>query len=495
MLTIAIIDLTEKSRAQMLSSLEAVLRDKSSETSVYAARPELDLLAMSVEEFKVASHRASVVILGPEILDRSRDTINELKVGGSYIMMGYTDSSLPLDVLQELIELGIEDILKPSSFAPESLFAKLFSIQKKNAKEMHGKLILLAAGKGGMGVTTITALLGEALALEGHKVGLIDLDIDTRDLSTFLGVQSGYNETLEFILLGKKGLSPSAITGAFTKVLTSDSDLSILSPSLTLNSIYLNQAILKLFFDCIKVALEQFDYLLLDPGSMPENVMANLFHISDRTVLVSDNNPSSLHALISRYNGAKRRIRSSSKIDILLNRYDTSKVHGPALTTGYLLSQLQRTIDETALTFLSDGLIIPFSADGSSWPGSGCTMLGLSKRDLLKTASKIAANLAGKASKPKADKEPVLAIEYKKAPEIGVENVEKKIVSANLPPESKKIADGITSETDADYNNKRDKLVRFFTKFRKQEEEQARLIQEPQSKQPEEELFSEPQFK
>ena len=50
------------------------------------------------------------------------------------------------------------------------------------------KVILVASGKGGVGKSTVSALLGEALAQAGHATLLAELDSGLRSLDVALGV-------------------------------------------------------------------------------------------------------------------------------------------------------------------------------------------------------------------------------------------------------------------------------------------------------------------
>lgn len=50
------------------------------------------------------------------------------------------------------------------------------------------KAILIASGKGGVGKSTVSAFLGQALALRGKKVLLVELDCGLRSLDVALGV-------------------------------------------------------------------------------------------------------------------------------------------------------------------------------------------------------------------------------------------------------------------------------------------------------------------
>ena len=52
------------------------------------------------------------------------------------------------------------------------------------------KTIVITSGKGGVGKTTSTANIGTALALQGHKVCLIDMDIGLRNLDVVLGLEN-----------------------------------------------------------------------------------------------------------------------------------------------------------------------------------------------------------------------------------------------------------------------------------------------------------------
>jgi septum site-determining protein MinD len=55
---------------------------------------------------------------------------------------------------------------------------------------LDGKIIVVTSGKGGVGKTTATASLGAALALEGNKVAVVDMDIGLRNLDVVMGLEN-----------------------------------------------------------------------------------------------------------------------------------------------------------------------------------------------------------------------------------------------------------------------------------------------------------------
>jgi septum site-determining protein MinD len=55
---------------------------------------------------------------------------------------------------------------------------------------VEGRIIVITSGKGGVGKTTATASIGAALALEGNRVAVVDMDIGLRNLDVVLGLEN-----------------------------------------------------------------------------------------------------------------------------------------------------------------------------------------------------------------------------------------------------------------------------------------------------------------
>ena len=64
----------------------------------------------------------------------------------------------------------------------ESLLASL------NSKSSVKKVIAVASGKGGVGKSTVTAMLAAAMAKKGKRVGILDADITGPSIPTAFGV-------------------------------------------------------------------------------------------------------------------------------------------------------------------------------------------------------------------------------------------------------------------------------------------------------------------
>lgn len=55
---------------------------------------------------------------------------------------------------------------------------------------MNGRIIVVTSGKGGVGKTTATAAIGAALAMDGNKVAVVDMDIGLRNLDVVMGLEN-----------------------------------------------------------------------------------------------------------------------------------------------------------------------------------------------------------------------------------------------------------------------------------------------------------------
>jgi pilus assembly protein CpaE len=100
-------------------------------------------------------------------------------------------------------EAGADDVMMLSSdpvegSAPPTDAELLFTLQKAVARrngapspsaERHSRMICILGPKGGAGKTVVTSNLGVALAAEGARVALVDLDLQFGDLALALGLE------------------------------------------------------------------------------------------------------------------------------------------------------------------------------------------------------------------------------------------------------------------------------------------------------------------
>ncbi|QTA92147.1 septum site-determining protein MinD [Desulfonema magnum] len=76
---------------------------------------------------------------------------------------------------------------------------------------MEGRTIVITSGKGGVGKTTATACLGAAIALEGKRVVVIDMDIGLRNLDVVMGLENRIIFNIVDAVKGKCKLKQAAI--------------------------------------------------------------------------------------------------------------------------------------------------------------------------------------------------------------------------------------------------------------------------------------------
>ncbi len=76
---------------------------------------------------------------------------------------------------------------------------------------MNGKTIVITSGKGGVGKSTATANIGAALAMEGNRVAVIDMDIGLRNLDVLLGLENRIVYTIVDAAKGRCKIKQAAI--------------------------------------------------------------------------------------------------------------------------------------------------------------------------------------------------------------------------------------------------------------------------------------------
>lgn len=118
---------------------------------------------------------------GSSVQSRSSDiVINDNNIGFSLDITGLETSEAESAREATIRQLKvIENIGRISIVLTSSRLAQKSEKPEKAKLHIEGvdKIILVAAGKGGVGKSTISALLAHKLASEGKKVGIIDADI------------------------------------------------------------------------------------------------------------------------------------------------------------------------------------------------------------------------------------------------------------------------------------------------------------------------------
>ena len=142
---------------------------------------------------------------------------------------------------------------------------------------MEGKIIVVSSGKGGVGKTTATASIGAALALEGKKVAVVDMDIGLRNLDVVMGLENRVVFNIVDVARGKCKLRQAAIKSRRIETLflipASQSDnKDALTPD-----------------DMIRISKtmrKEFDFILMDCPAGIERGFENAVAAADEAVVI-----------------------------------------------------------------------------------------------------------------------------------------------------------------------------------------------------------------
>ncbi|HIO90976.1 MAG TPA: sodium:proton antiporter, partial [Campylobacterales bacterium] len=128
--------------------------------------------------------------------------VKDVKVNGSDITILIDISSSAPEVKQEIHD-GVTKQLQLLGASSINLDIKTPSMPKessskgKNIVPQIKNFVMVSSGKGGVGKSTTTVNLAIALAMQGKKVGLLDLDIYGPNIPRMMGVE---NENPEVIV-------------------------------------------------------------------------------------------------------------------------------------------------------------------------------------------------------------------------------------------------------------------------------------------------------
>lgn len=143
------------------------------------------------------------------------------------------------------------------------------------------RTIVITSGKGGVGKTTTTANIGMSLALLGHKVCLIDLDVGLRNLDIPLGLSNRIIYDINDFVNGKC----SKIEHAFIKD-KQTANLFFLPGSKDDSLSKLNPFLLKQLLQELKKS-NVFDFILIDSPAGIEAGFKRAISLAEEAIIVT----------------------------------------------------------------------------------------------------------------------------------------------------------------------------------------------------------------
>lgn len=295
-------------------------------------------------------------------------------------------------ILDKYYGCGVADVFSgcPSSEKLLSYCYKAINLVKKSSNQ--GRLVLVDSGKGGVGVTSSSVMFSQAIAsrVDG-RVCLVDLDIDSADLTRFLTVKPAFNDELESILTSDSVLNAELIEKSVSKI-WDDSEVYIATPASSLEKIIVGDKNLeRRFLKYLECLNKCYEFVVIDTGSARGDFLKSLYQVSDKVVYLVSNDPSAIHACLFKVKNILNNARR--KIDVVFQEVACSSVK---------LNSKHFRANFINLPNLEDpkwfSVVVPFSKKYSTWTGSSYGVFDLISNKIQMKLDPILDNIIGSKS-------------------------------------------------------------------------------------------------
>lgn len=380
LMQIYIVDSSAETRAHLHAQLSDFLRAEQ-ETHLL---PYLSLKALSPEELKFQDP-PSLCIIGEGLAQRGIAHITQIRrqLPEARLLLIIPSGLETLAFVEEMTRAGVNDFITKRSSAFEIL-QKIVCCAQSERKERSGTLMLVESAKGGLGVTSLTAALGDELSASGKKTLIVDLDTETQDLCRFLQVKPFINENLQLILSGQR---PPHVEFVSQCVLPVKENLDCLPPCPDSDALYDGRATqIQSFFNVLRVLDSQYDAIVIDCGASRGSFLRSLYKVADKVLFVVNNDPATLHASLDKVRKLKAMLSPGVAISLVENN---NTKYG--LPRGALPQELIRIAGSEAA--LWGGISLPSTREAAQWPASGYTLRGSGDRYLSAGLTSLATSL------------------------------------------------------------------------------------------------------
>lgn len=369
MLKIFVVDETAESRHQLAQTISNHLTTAHREGVLL---PQLSVVPLAIEELKFHGS-PNLVVVGPGLVDAELSHLALVRrILPSVPLLVRLDAGRErLALIEQLARLGIDDVWGDSQSAHDFL-RKLILMSSKVQREKRGSLVLVDSGKGGLGVTSITAGLGEALAVAGKKVVVVDLDFESQDLSRFLGVRPYVNENLQLMLDQKRPVTKEFVEQSVSPVWSESDNLWCLPPAIDGEALIApNSAHSRTMLSIFEMLDEMFDVILVDSAGTRGSLLRTLCRVADQCLMLVSADPASLYVSVERLQRARSAIHPEAGLFVIEN-HTSSGLKLPEALREEFFEAAKLDIGEVFLGAL------PYHGAGGRWPGSGGTLYSIS---------------------------------------------------------------------------------------------------------------------
>ena len=221
------------------------------------------------------------------------------------------------------------------------------------------KRIVITSGKGGVGKTTITANLGNALADCGQRVVMVDMDFGLNNLDVVTGIENKIIYDMYDVILGRCRIKQALIQDKLKN------NLYILPSANSLVNSEVTGQNIKLLLDKLNFL---FDYVLIDCPAGIDIGFHRAISCAEQAIVVTTPSFSSLRDADKVIKILKSYKLNS--VDLIINRLRGDLILGqkmmyPNDIEALLQSSLLGVLPEEDIVFLSIGKKLPKRTDSS----------------------------------------------------------------------------------------------------------------------------------
>lgn len=382
MLKLAIIEESAALRSELLNKIGGYLKSK---IAGLEQIPKISLLPLSPAEARFNAE-PDMAIIGENFATSKLNELRELKSTwpNTAVIVQISDLATRFSSLTSLAAMGIDDTLS-SDASPAEFLSKLLIISQRSRKNKKGKMILIDSGKGGLGVTSITAGLGEALFEKGQKTLIVDFDYETQDLCRFLQARPYVNHNLYSLLKEERPITSETVMDCLVPVWVGEENFYCMAPFPKEESLQ-NSNQTRALLSVLEVCDQIFDAVIIDVGCLKGAMLNTLYRVCDGVLFVVSNDPAALYPSVARYKKISTVLPLNVRPKIIINAARKEGLNNKILTTEFNLAA------HTEEGNWSEQ--IPYADKISRWPGSKLSPYSLGGQAVKKNILRVLTDLS-----------------------------------------------------------------------------------------------------